>query len=176
MELLTSQSGRQTRNITRRRSPLSVRRTEWRWISGASFSTILMHSFQRSAVMLIQRELFSRVTFLSESAVQALMHGFIRNSSIWIHRLEHHLMHLLRMVRTGASLHTTGKRWQRMTMHGGRHVLERCRNISMHSVLTISSDSSAYGRFLSGQRAALTAISVLHCLILQRNSRILVSV
>ena len=119
--------------------------------------------------MLTHAESCSRVTFLSESAAPVWMHGSILNFSTWILRREHHLMHSLQTARTGDSLHTTGRRWPRTASHGGRLVLQRWRSTSMCSVSTIFSDSSAYGRFLYGQRADLTATSARHCLIRHTN-------
>ena len=158
-EPLTSHNGRDMQNITGRRLRLSARSIRQTSTSGASFSIILTSSFRRYANMPTHAESCSRVTFLSESAAPAWMHGFIRSSSIWIPRQVHRLMHSRLTDRTGASLHTTGRRWQRTDSHGGRHALPRWRSTSTCSASTTSSDSSAYGKSRCGQRAVWTDIS-----------------
>ena len=53
---------------------------------------------------------------VSGDSVEAYFH---QNSSTSIHPPEHHLISSAPTARTGASLHTTGKRWQRTISHGG---------------------------------------------------------
>ena len=171
-EPLTSASGRDMQSTARRKLMRSAKQTAQTSTSGASSSTTSTSSFRRYVHTPTLKVSSSRVTFLSESAVPALTHGSTLNSSIWIHRLEHHLMHSLQTVRTGDSRHTTGKRWLRTISPGGRLVLQRCPSTSMHSVSTISSDSSVSGKFLCGQRVVSTVTSTLHYRSLHMNSRV----
>ena len=89
------------------------------------------------------------------------MPGRIRRSSTSTPRQEHRLMHSLRTARTGASLPTTGRRWQRTTSHGGSRGCPTWSSSSMPSGLTTFSDSSASGRFRQERRAVSPDISTL---------------
>ena len=129
----TSLSGRVLQSTARRRSRPSLRRIRQISTSGALCSITSTSSSRRYVLTLIPKVWSSRVTFLSVSAAQVSMPGYIRNSSIWTLRQEHRLMHSPQTDRTGVSLHITGKGWHRTDMHGGRPVWQRCRSISMHS-------------------------------------------
>src|SRR5690554_7891146 len=75
------------------------------------------------------------------------MHGARHISLIWIRRRERHLMISHTLVRTGDSLHITGKQWKRIITSGGRVALQRWPTISMHTELIIFWASSVSGRY-----------------------------
>ena len=144
---LTIARGPGMRCMTRRRCTCWLAASGTRWGSMSSYSICWMDSCLPSCAMLAGRAWCSRATYPSGSVLTASRRGCILSTSISPSVRVLRPMPLARRDRTGASPHTTGRRWLPTATAGGCTACSVWHAILMLIASTMCWDSSVSGPF-----------------------------